>query len=78
MSEIQERTDEELRTLTRQLGEDLYKLRVQKATNQLQDTGSVRRVRRGISVDADSLALEVIAGAMDGDKFVATSYRELR
>ena len=47
--EIRERTDEELQTLARQLEEDLYKLRVQKATNQLEDTNAPRRVRRDLA-----------------------------
>jgi large subunit ribosomal protein L29 len=49
ISEIRERTDEELRTLVKQLERDLYKLRVQKATNQLEDTGSVDRLRKDIA-----------------------------
>ena len=47
IDEIRERTDEELATLSRQLQEDLYKLRVQKATNQLDDTNAPRRARHG-------------------------------
>ena len=49
MDEIRERTDEELVTLSRQLREDLYKLRVQKATNQLDDTNGPRRARTDLS-----------------------------
>lgn len=45
IEEIRERTDEELRTLTQQLQEDMYKLRVQRATNQLDDTNAPRRTR---------------------------------
>ena len=48
-SEIRERTDEELATLTRQLEEDHYKLRVQKATNQLEDTNAPRRLRKDLA-----------------------------
>ncbi len=48
-AEIRERTDEELVTLTRQLQEDLYKLRVQKATNQLEDTNAPRRVKKDLA-----------------------------
>lgn len=48
-SEIRERTDEELATLARQLREDHYKLRVQKATNQLEDTNAPRRVRKDLA-----------------------------
>ena len=47
--EIRERTDEELTTLSRQLQEDLYKLRVQKATNQLEDTNAPRRVKKDLA-----------------------------
>ena len=47
--EIRERTDEELVTLSRQLAEDHYKLRVQKATNQLEDTNAPRRVRKDLA-----------------------------
>lgn len=47
--EIRERTDEELVTLSRQLAEDHYKLRVQKATNQLEDTNAPRRVRTDLA-----------------------------
>ncbi len=48
-AEIRERTDEELTTLSRQLQEDLYKLRVQKATNQLEDTNAPRRVKKDLA-----------------------------
>lgn len=48
-SEIRERTDEELVTLSRQLAEDHYMLRVQKATNQLEDTNAPRRVRKDLA-----------------------------
>jgi len=44
-SEIIERSDGELVTLERQLREDLFKLRVQKTTNQLEDTNAVRRAK---------------------------------
>jgi len=47
--EIRERTDEELQTLARQLHEDLYKLRVQKATNQLENTNTPRRTRKDLA-----------------------------
>jgi len=48
-SEIRERTDEELNTLILQLEEDHYKLRVQKATNQLEDTNAPKRVRKDLA-----------------------------
>jgi len=47
--EIRERSDEELMTLARQLHEDLYKLRVQKATNQLENTNTPRRARKDLA-----------------------------
>ena len=47
--EIRERSDEELATLTRQLHEDLYKLRVQKATNQLENTNALRRTKKDLA-----------------------------
>ena len=47
--EIRERTDEELITLSKQLREDLYRLRVQKVTNQLEDTSEPKRVRRDLA-----------------------------
>jgi large subunit ribosomal protein L29 len=49
MSEIRERSDEELETLARQLQEDQYKFRVQKATNQLEDTSTARRARKDLA-----------------------------
>jgi large subunit ribosomal protein L29 len=49
IEEIRERTDEELKTLSQQLQEDLYKLRVQKATNQLDDTNAPRRTRKDLA-----------------------------
>jgi len=49
IDEIRERTDDELQTLTQQLQEDLYKLRVQKSTNQLEDTNAARRVRKDLA-----------------------------
>ncbi len=49
MHEIRERTDGELQTLSRQLQEDLYKLRVQKATNQLENTNSLGRTRKDLA-----------------------------
>ena len=49
VSEIRDRTDEELKTLGAQLQEDLYLQRVQKATNQLENTASLRRLRRDLA-----------------------------
>ena len=49
IGEIRERTDEELTTLCQQLQEDMYKQRVQKATNQLEDTNASRRTRKDLA-----------------------------
>jgi len=49
IAEIRERTDAELRTLVHQLHEDLYRARVKKATNQLEDTNTMSRIRRDIA-----------------------------
>lgn len=48
-SEIRDRTDEELATLIQQLEEDHYKLRVQKATNQLEDTTAPRQIKKDLA-----------------------------
>lgn len=48
-SEIRERTDEELVTLIRQLQVDSFKLRVQKATNQMENTNAPRRLRKDLA-----------------------------
>jgi large subunit ribosomal protein L29 len=45
-SELRERTDEELKTLNRSLEEDLFKFRVQRYTNQLENTMKIRNTRR--------------------------------
>ena len=45
-SELRERTDEELQSLTRSLEEDLFKFRVQRYTNQLENTMKIRTTRR--------------------------------
>lgn len=49
VAEIRERTDAELKRLVEELHEDLYKARVKKATNQLDDTSLARRLRRDIA-----------------------------
>lgn len=49
ISEIRERTDDELTTLARQLLDDLYTLRVQRATNQLENTSALRVKRRTLA-----------------------------
>ena len=45
-SELRERTDEELVALQRSLGEDLFRFRVQRYTNQLENTMKIRNARR--------------------------------
>jgi len=45
-SALRERTDEELKSLTRSLQEDLFKFRVQRYTNQLENTMKIRNTRR--------------------------------
>jgi large subunit ribosomal protein L29 len=47
--EIRDRTDDELEALAKTLAEDLYKLRVEKATNQLENTASIKQVRRDLA-----------------------------
>jgi len=48
-SELRERTDEELKALTRSLEEDLFKFRVQRHTNQLENTMKIRTTRRTLA-----------------------------
>jgi large subunit ribosomal protein L29 len=47
--ELREHTDDELRALGRSLREDLFKFRMQRYTNQLQDRMQIRRVRRDLA-----------------------------
>lgn len=49
MSEMRDRTDEELVRLGVQLQQDLYALRVKKTTNQLENTATLRGVRRDLA-----------------------------
>jgi large subunit ribosomal protein L29 len=49
VSEIRERTDEELVRLSNQLHSELFALRVKKATNQLEDTASLKQLRLDIA-----------------------------
>ena len=49
VAEIRERTNAELERLVDELYDDLYKVRVKKATNQLDDTSLARRLRRDIA-----------------------------
>jgi large subunit ribosomal protein L29 len=48
-SALRERTDGELRALTRSLEEDLFKFRVQRHTNQLENTMKIRNTRRALA-----------------------------
>jgi large subunit ribosomal protein L29 len=49
IAEIRDRSDGELRTLARQLSEDMYKLRAQRATNQLENTSAVRGLKKDLA-----------------------------
>jgi len=49
VSEIRERSDDELTNLARQLQDDLYTLRVHRATNQLENTASLRLKKRDLA-----------------------------
>jgi large subunit ribosomal protein L29 len=48
-AELRERTDEELGALLRSLEEDLFKFRVQRYTNQLENTMKIRNTRRTLA-----------------------------
>ena len=48
-AELRERTDEELQGLNRSLEEDLFKFRVQRYTNQLENTMKIRNTRRTLA-----------------------------
>jgi large subunit ribosomal protein L29 len=45
-AELRERTDEELKTLLLSLEQDLFKFRIQRFTNQLENTMKIRTTRR--------------------------------
>lgn len=49
MAEIRERKDEELGVRADQLREDLFRQRVRQATNQLQDTSTLPKMRRELA-----------------------------
>jgi large subunit ribosomal protein L29 len=49
-SELRERSTQELETLVGQLQDDLFKLKLQKSTNQIENTMSLRSKRREIAV----------------------------
>jgi large subunit ribosomal protein L29 len=48
-ADIRERTDAELRELEAELKEKLWKSRFQNFTNQLDDTASIKNIRRDIA-----------------------------
>lgn len=48
-AEIRERSDEELRSLERELRRDLFKARIQNHTNQLDSTARLGSLRRDIA-----------------------------
>jgi len=48
-AELRERSDEELHSLVRSLEEDLFRLRVQRYTNQLENTMKIRHTRRTLA-----------------------------
>lgn len=47
--ELRERTDQELLGVERQIRGDLFKFRLQRSTNQLEDVSKVRRSRRDLA-----------------------------
>ena len=49
IAEIRDRSDDELVTLSQQLQEDLYNLRVQRATNQLENTSALHSKRKDLA-----------------------------
>lgn len=48
-TELRERTDQELQSLERQLAEELFKLRLGRATNQLENVAKVQTTRRDLA-----------------------------
>lgn len=71
LSEIRDRSDDELKTLSRQLCEDMYALRVQRATNQLENTSTLRAKRKDLSrvltvIRARELGVEQSKSSPDG------------
>ncbi len=48
-SELRERSDEELQRTLEELEEQLFKLRFQKSTGQIENPGKIRAVRRDIA-----------------------------
>ena len=48
-TELRERTDEELKSLERQLHEKLFKQRLGRATNQLENVAEIKTTRRDLA-----------------------------
>ena len=48
-SEVRDRTDEEIREKARELGEELFRLRLRRGTGQLEDPMRIRKVRRDVA-----------------------------
>lgn len=47
--DLRERTDDELMGMVRTLREDLFKLRLGRATNQLEDVSKIKRTKRDLA-----------------------------
>lgn len=47
--DLRERTDDELKGMVRTLREDLFKLRLGRATNQLEDVSKIKRTKRDLA-----------------------------
>lgn len=47
--ELRERTDKELRSVERQINDDLFKLRLERATNQLENVAKVKTAKRDLA-----------------------------
>ncbi len=48
-ADLRERTDDELESLSKSLSEDLFRFRVQRYTNQLENTMKIRNTRRQLA-----------------------------
>ena len=47
--DLRERSDEELKGMVRTIREDLFKFRLGRATNQLEDVSKIKRARRDLA-----------------------------
>ena len=68
MREIRERSDDELDRLAAQMRDDLYQSRVQKATNQLENTASIPALRRDLARVLTLQQERVLAKSSAGQK----------